>query len=175
MAGQAPNERHDDHRAQRTASAAGERRESTGDDWDAEQQDDNIVPLTRAEAERLFGPGVSRPSRVTPYQVVMAQVALSLVATLAWWLFSKSPGAAARSAFLGGAIGWVPSALFVARMKAGGAATVMSWVAGEALKLGVTIGMFVAVAYGYAGVHWVPLLVTYLVVLKTYWIALAWR
>jgi len=98
MAGQAPNERHDDHRAQRTASAAGERRESTGDDWDAEQQDDNIVPLTRAEAERLFGPGVSRPSRVTPYQVVIAQVALSLVATLAWWLFSKSPGAAAQSA-----------------------------------------------------------------------------
>lgn len=175
MAGQAPNERHDDHRAQRTASAAGERRESTGDDWDAEQQDDNIVPLTRAEAERLFGPGVSRPSRVTPYQVVIAQVALSLVATLAWWLFSKSPGAAAQSAFLGGAIGWVPSALFVARMKAGGAATVMSWVAGEALKLGVTIGMFAAVAFGYAGVHWVALLVTYLVVLKAYWIALAWR
>jgi len=175
MAGQAPNERHDDHRAQRTASAAGERRESTGDDWDAEQQDDNIVPLTRAEAERLFGPGVSRLPRVTPYKVVIAQVALSLVATLAWWLFSKSPGAAAQSAFLGGAIGWLPSALFVARMKAGGAATVMSWVAGEALKLGVTIGMFVAVAYGYAGVHWVPLLVTYLVVLKTYWIALAWR
>ncbi|AJX17974.1 ATP synthase subunit I [Burkholderia ubonensis] len=175
MAGQAPKGRHDDHRAQRTASAAGERRESPGDDWDAELQDDNIVPLTRAEAEKLFGPNVSRPSRMTPYKVVIAQVALSLVATLAWWLFSKSPGAAAQSAFLGGAIGWVPSALFVARLKAGGSATVMSWVAGEALKLGVTIGMFAAVAFGYPGVHWVPLLVTYLVVLKTYWIALAWR
>ncbi|WP_431820957.1 ATP synthase subunit I [Burkholderia sp. F1] len=175
MAGQAPKNGHDDHRAQRTASAAGERRESSGDDWDAELQDDNIVPLTRAEAEKLFGPNVSRPSRITPYKVVVAQVALSLVATLAWWLFSKSPGAAAQSAFLGGAIGWVPSALFVARLKAGGSATVMSWVAGEALKLGVTIGMFAAVAFGYPGVHWVPLLVTYLVVLKTYWIALAWR
>ncbi|MGU7784077.1 ATP synthase subunit I [Burkholderia sp. PU8-34] len=175
MAGQAPNDRHDDQRAQRPASAAGERRESSGDEWDAEQQEDNIVPLTRAEAERLFGPNVSRPSRVTPHKVVIVQVALSLVATLAWWLFSKSPGAAAQSAFLGGAIGWVPSALFVARLKAGGSATVMSWVAGEALKLGVTIGLFAAVAFGYPGVHWVPLLVTYLVVLKTYWVALAWR
>ncbi|MFP3615789.1 ATP synthase subunit I, partial [Paraburkholderia sp. SIMBA_050] len=46
---------------------------------------------------------------------------------------------------------------------------------GEALKLGLTIGMFAAVAFGWAGVHWVPFLVTYLVVLKTYWIALAWR
>lgn len=177
MAGQAPTpeQRQGEHAAQRAASAAGGRRDSSGDDWDAEQQDNNIVPLTRAEAEQLFGPDVSRPSRVTPYRVVFAQVALSLVATLAWWLFSKSPGAAAQSAFLGGAIGWVPSALFAARLKAGRHPTVMQWVAGEALKLGVTIGMFIAVAYGYAGVHWVPLLVTYLVVLKTYWIALAWR
>ncbi|MGU7769549.1 ATP synthase subunit I [Burkholderia sp. MR1-5-21] len=175
MAGKAPNDRHGDHRAQRTDSAAGDGREPSGGDWDAEQQDNNIVPLTRAEAERLFGPNVSRPSRVTPYKVVIAQVALSLVATLVWWLFSKSPGAAAQSAFLGGAIGWVPSALFAARLKSGGSATVMGWVAGEALKLGVTIGMFTAVAYGYAGVQWVPLLVTYLVVLKTYWLALAWR
>ncbi|MBR8250709.1 ATP synthase subunit I [Burkholderia cenocepacia] len=174
MADQAPDDRHDDQRTQRTASAAGARRESD-DDWDVEQQDNNIVPLTRAEAERLFGPNVSKPSRVTPYKVVFAQVVLSLVATLAWWLFSKSPGAAAQSAFLGGAIGWVPSAVFVARLKAGGSATVMSWVMGEALKLALTIGMFTAVAFGWAGVHWVPFLVTYLVVLKTYWIALAWR
>ncbi|MEK7913184.1 ATP synthase subunit I [Burkholderia contaminans] len=174
MAGQAPDDRHDDQRTQRTASAAGERREFD-DDRDAEQQDNNIVPLTRAEAEKLFGPNVSKPSRVTPYKVVFAQVVLSLVATLAWWLFSKSPGAAAQSAFLGGAIGWVPSAVFVARLKAGGSATVMSWVMGEALKLALTIGMFAAVAFGWSGVHWVPFLVTYLVVLKTYWIALAWR
>lgn len=35
----------------------------------------------------------------------------------------------------------------------------MSWVMGEALKLGLTIGMFAAVAFGWAGVHWVPFLV----------------
>jgi ATP synthase protein I len=176
MAGRAPTERHDEHRAQRTVSAdEGARRAPDGDDWDAEQQDNNIVPLTRAEAEQLFGPEVSRPSRVTPYKVVIVQMVLSLVATLAWWLFSKSPGPAAQSAFLGGAIGWIPSALFAVRLRLGGAGTVMSWVAGEALKLGVTIAMFAAVAFGYVGVHWAPLLVTYLVVLKTYWIALAWR
>ena len=43
------------------------------------------------------------------------------------------------------------------------------------IKMGATIAMFVAIAYGYHGVQWVPLLVTYLVALKTYWIALAWR
>ncbi|WP_025598164.1 ATP synthase subunit I [Burkholderia sp. WSM2230] len=145
------------------------------DSWDAEQ-DNNIVPLTRAEAEKLFGPNVSRPSRVTPFKVVAAQMVLSLVATLVWWLFYEPPGAAALSAFLGGAICWVPGALFAARLRTlSGAETVMSWVLGEALKMGATIAMFVAIAFWYHEVRWVPLLVTYLITLKTYWIALAWR
>jgi ATP synthase protein I len=151
------------------------------DSWDAEAKDNNTVPLTRAEAETLFGPEVSRSSRVTPFKVVAAQMVLSLVATLAWWLFysppgTAVPGAVALSAFLGGAICWVPSALFAARLKAkSGAETIASWVIGEAMKMGATIAMFVAIAYGFKGVLWIPLLVTYLIALKTYWIAMAWK
>src|ERR1700744_2666072 len=127
------------------------------DTWDVEQQDNNIVPLTRVEAEKLFGPNVSRPSRVTPYRVVAAQMALSLGATLLWWLFYKPPGDAALSAFLGGAICWVPSALFATRLKAkSGAETIMSWMIGEALKMGATIAMFVAIAYWYKSALWLP-------------------
>ncbi|WP_321952777.1 ATP synthase subunit I [Paraburkholderia bannensis] len=151
-------------------------------EWDADQQDNNdIVPLTRAEAEQIFGAQVSRPSRVTPFRVVAAQVVLSLVATLVWWLFYKPPGVAAPnavalSAFLGGAICWVPGALFAARLKQlSRAATVFNWVLGEAFKMGATIAMFVAIAFGYHDVQWIPLLVTYLIALKTYWIALALR
>lgn len=145
--------------------------------WDADQQDNNdVVPLTRAEAQKLFGPQVSRPARVTPFRVVAAQIVLSLVATLVWWLFYKPPGAAALSAFLGGAICWVPGALFAARLRQlTGAGTVMNWVLGEAFKMGATIAMFVAIAFWYHDVRWIPLLVTYLIALKTYWIALAWR
>ncbi|HYS62333.1 MAG TPA: ATP synthase subunit I [Paraburkholderia sp.] len=174
---QAPKNGHDEHRAERTASDASAGQHVTPDDaWDVEQQDNNIVPLTRAEAEKLFGPNVSRPSRVTPFKVVAAQMVLSLVATLVWWLFYKPPGAAALSAFLGGAICWVPGALFAARLRTlSGAETVMSWMIGEALKMGTTIAMFVAIAFWYHDVRWVPLLVTYLIALKTYWIALAWR
>ncbi|WGS49860.1 ATP synthase subunit I [Paraburkholderia sp. D15] len=174
---QAPQNGHDEHPAERTASVASTGQRVAPDEaWDAEQQDNNIVPLTRAEAEKLFGPNVSRPSRVTPFKVVAAQMVLSLGATLVWWLFYKPPGAAALSAFLGGAICWVPGALFAARLRTlSGAETVMSWMIGEALKMGTTIAMFVAIAFWYHDVRWVPLLVTYLVALKTYWIALAWR
>jgi ATP synthase protein I len=82
----------------------------------------------------------------------------------------------ALSAFLGGAICWIPGALFAARLKQlSRAATVFNWVLGEAFKMGATIAMFVAIAFGYHDVQWIPLLVTYLIALKTYWIALALR
>jgi ATP synthase protein I len=177
MAGQAPQNGHDEHRSeQRKASVPSDQNRPYEDAWDVEQQDNNIVPLTRAEAEQLFGPQVSRPSRVTPFRVVAAQMVLSLGATLVWGLFYKPPGAAALSAFLGGAICWIPGALFAARLKTmAGADSVLRWVLGEALKMGATIAMFVVIAFWYHDVRWVPLLVTYLIALKTYWIALAWR
>src|ERR1700739_5182826 len=129
----APKQSDDEHRTEHAVSETNSDsslgpRAVHHDAWDAEQQDNNIVPLTRDEAEKLFGPNVSRPSRVTPYKVVAAQMVLSLGATLVWWLFYKPPGAAALSAFLGGAICWVPSALFAARLrKLGGGANILSW------------------------------------------------
>lgn len=177
MADREPNTRHEARARQPASPAAGVGHANPFDDaWDAEQQDLNTVPLTRGEAEKLFGPKVSRPSRVTPFRVVVAQMVLSLVATLVWWLFGKPPGAAALSAFLGGAVCWVPSALFAARLRrVGAAASILTWMVGEALKMGVTVAMFVAIAFWYHDVRWLPLIVTYLIALKTYWLALAWH
>jgi ATP synthase protein I len=177
MADQKPNKRREIRAPNTVPTAANVAHAARSDDaWDAEQQDINTVPLTRAEAEKLFGPKVSRPSRVTPFKVVMAQMVLSLVATLVWWLFYEPPGAAAVSAFLGGAVFWVPSALFAARLKkVGAAASILTWMIGEALKMGVTVAMFVAIGLWYHDVRWLPLIVTYLIALKTYWIALAWH
>jgi ATP synthase protein I len=176
MADQKPKKRQETRSLTANIAANVGHAERFDDAWDAEQQDTNIVPLTRTEAEKLFGPQVSRPSRVTPFKVVMAQMVLSLVATLVWWLFYEPPGAAALSAFLGGAVCWVPSALFAARLKSVGAsASILTWMTGEALKMGMTVAMFVAIGLGYHDVRWLPLFVTYLIALKTYWIALAWH
>ncbi len=51
----------------------------------------------------------------------------------------------------------------------------MSWMVGETLKMGVTIAMFVAIAFWYKSALWLPPLVTYIVALKTYWVAMALR
>jgi ATP synthase protein I len=181
MADREPSTRQSERARHDPSSARAVGRSETCDDaWDAEQQDKQFVPLTRAEAEKLFGPDVSRPSRVTPFKVVAAQLVLSLAVALVWWLFYEPPRAAALSALLsallGGAVCWVPSALFAARLKAaGGAGSILTWMIGEMLKMGVTVAMFVAIALWYHDVRWLPFLVTFLVTLQTYWLALAWR
>jgi ATP synthase protein I len=162
-------------RVSKPAGSPREMAENTGDDWDAEQ-DNDIAPLTRAEAEQLFGPNVSRPSRVTPAKVVAAQVALTLCSTLAWWLFSSRPGMSALSAALGGAVCWVPGMIFVWRLRRmGQRQSIATWVVGEAIKIAVTVTMFIVIVVVFPGVRWVPLLVTYVLALKTFWVALAWR
>ncbi|VVE18526.1 F0F1 ATP synthase subunit I [Pandoraea terrae] len=144
--------------------------------WDDEQEQEKIVPLTRAQAERLFGPDVGRVSRVTPFRVVGAQVLLSLAATIAWWAFSARPLEAAVSAWLGGMLGWVPGALFALRLRmSGDRLSVGSLVMGEAIKVMTTIALLVAIAVAYPGVHWVALLVTFVLTLKAYWLAMAFR
>lgn len=90
-----------------------------------------------------------------------------------WGVFASEPSHAARSALIGGAIGWIPSALFALRLSA--RVSVASWVVGELIKIGLTIALFVAAAVFLPALNWLALLVTYIVVLKTYWVALILR
>jgi F0F1-type ATP synthase assembly protein I len=48
-------------------------------------------------------------------------------------------------------------------------------VSGEFIKIAVTIALFVWAALGIPDLQWIPLLVTYLVTLKCYWLAWFWR
>ncbi|MGI4813353.1 MAG: ATP synthase subunit I [Janthinobacterium lividum] len=163
-----------DSRPGARGSAAAPRHPS--DDWEIDPEEEEFVPLSRTEAQQLFGPNVSRPSRVTPKRVVAAQLGLTLCSMLAWWLLSSRPGIAALSALVGGMICWIPSALFAWRMRRPVSGdTLGGWVIGEGIKIGMTIAMFTAVAVWFANVHWLAMLLTYIIALKTYWIALAWR
>lgn len=73
-------------------------------------------------------------------------------------------------------MGWVPGALFALRLRiSGDRLSVGSLVAGEAVKVATTIALLVAIAFGYPGVHWVALLVTFVLTLKAYWLAMAFK
>lgn len=158
----------------------GQRGESPGwDDDDGREAGsglDDIEPLSRAEAVTLFGEQALRPSRMTPGRVVLAQVAVSLLSALAWAIFGEDPVPYGWSAFLGGAACFVPSAFFAFRLWAArGRASIGGLVIGEAIKVLGTVAMLVLVVMLYRDLRWVPMLVTFLLALKTYWVALAFR
>lgn len=155
-------------------SAGGDRRVNAGFVED-ETQEPEIVPLTRAEAEQLFGKDVSRPLRATPFKVVAAQVVITLCSTLIAGLLSARPGIAALSALLGGATCFVPGAWFAWRLRRVSEHPALSWAIAEGVKIAATVAILVAVALLFPEVSWLPLLATFLLALKTYWIALAWR
>jgi len=146
------------------------------DAWDADDDaPETIVALSREEAEQLFGPDVSRPSRVTPMRVVGAQCLMTVCSMVVCGVLSRQAGAAALSALVGGVICWVPSAIFAMQLKARARSSIGAWMLAEGIKLGMTIAMFIVVAVYFKDVRWLPLLVTYALALKTYWLALAWK
>lgn len=148
------------------------------DDWDdnAERDDEAVDPLSRADAVKLLGERALRPSRMTPAKVVLAQVVVTLLSALGWAVFAQQHGPAGWSAFFGGMACFVPSGFFALRLwMSRGQPSVGGLVAGEAIKVFGTMALLVLVIVLYRDLRWVPLLVTFLLALKTYWVALAIR
>ncbi|MDF3834474.1 ATP synthase subunit I [Cupriavidus basilensis] len=147
------------------------------DEDEAEREEEAVDPLSRAEAETLFGKRALRPSRMTPGRVVLAQVAVTVLSAIAWRLFAGgNAGAAGWSALFGGAVCFVPSGFFALRLWLSRERTSISGlVVGEAIKVFATVALFVLVVVLYRELRWVPMLVTFLLALKTYWVALAIR
>lgn len=166
----------------RTASPGHDRREGRHDSQDAagwpdeSEEVEPIEALSHDAAVSLFGEKALRPSRMTPGKVVLAQVAVTALSALGWALFGPQPGPYGWSAWFGGAVCFVPSAFFAFRLwLARERASVSGLVLGEAIKVFATVALFVLVVVLYRDLRWVPLLVTFLLALKTYWVALAIR
>ncbi|KWR89286.1 ATP synthase subunit I [Cupriavidus sp. IDO] len=152
--------------------------ESRQDDWDddAEREEEAVDPLSHAEAVTLFGERALRPSRMTPGKVVLAQVIVTLLSALCWAVFASESAPSGWSALFGGAVCFVPSGFFAFRLwMARERTSVGGLVVGEAIKVFATVALFVLVVVLYRDLRWVPMLVTFLLALKIYWVALAIR
>jgi len=120
----------------------------------------------------------------SPWAVIGAQIVVTILSALAWSIVGNPKGLSlyTYSALCGGLIGVFPAALFALRL---GVAKQMknqtpgnllaAIVFGEFIKIVVTIAMFVWVAFSYPDLKWIPLLVTYVITLKCYWLAWFWR
>lgn len=145
---------------------------------DRDDREDGLPPfrvLTRQEAQAL----AARQPTVSPWRVVAVQGLLGLaVAGFVWlWWGSES---VAFSALYGAAVVVVPGLLMArgmtsrfSSMNAGtGAVSFMLW---EMLKIAVSVVMLMLAPKLVQNLSWPALLVTLILCIKVYWVALLWR
>lgn len=149
--------------------------------WDneLEESEEAHTPLTRAQMESLLGASALKPSRVTVKRLLILQGLVTLISTLAWSARGKPFGldSSAISAILGGLAALLPAVLFATRAKvltghaSAVGSTIFALVTGELLKIIATVAMFVLAIVFYPDLDWLPLLLTYVLALKCYWLA----
>ena len=158
------------HRPQGSARSSGAWADE--EDGDANQA---IKPLTREEARVL----VARNPSVSPWRVIAVQAAVgSVIAVLVLLVFGSA--GLAWSALYGAATVVVPGALMARGMTsrlsslapAVSAVSVMLWEFG---KIAVSVAMLMLAPKVVPGLSWPALLVTLVVCIKVYWVALLWR
>ena len=118
--------------------------------------------------------GARRRLRSPLAVVIGLQVSVAALVGMLFWGLGGS--AAAESAFLGGAIAVVPSALYallVARRRFGTPRDLLrTHVVGEASKLALMLVLFAVVLGHFSWVATLPLLLTFIATLFSYWFAL---
>lgn len=153
-------------------------------DNDLDNSEELPKPLTRAELEVILGSEALEPSIISVKRLFALQAFVTMLSCFAWgWSVKGKPfglDSSAISALLGGLIAIIPAGLFAIRARLltkkvieSGVArlAVAGLVTGEIIKIIATIAMFFLVIVFYPDLDWLPLLLTYVLALKCYWLA----
>lgn len=141
------------------------------DDW----QGQPVKPLSPSEARVLM----QREPSVSPWWIVLVQVVVGIVvALLAWAVMGRVEGF--WSALYGATVVVVPAMLMARGMtsKLGslapvvGAASFMVW---QGVKVAASMSMLMLATRIVPDLSWPALLVSLVVCIKVYWLALLWR
>ncbi|MGV0981267.1 MAG: ATP synthase subunit I [Polynucleobacter sp.] len=156
---------------------------SKANDWD-EPEEEVYRVLSKEEMAALQASNAVKHPPLSPWRILAAQVVVTVLSMVIWSIFGGAVGVSlyTQSAFLGGLISVLPSALFLIRLELAKSMQILNpgnylaaLVSGEFIKIVVTLMLFIGIAYWVPGVLWVPLLVTYVLALKCVWLAWLWR
>jgi ATP synthase protein I len=157
---------------------------SEAGNWD-EPEKELFRVLSKVEMESaLKKNSVSSNPPLLPRRILAAQVTVTLLSMLFWSVFGGVTELSiyTQSAFLGGLVCVLPSALFLIRLELAKKTQILNprryvaaLVTGELIKISATLMLFFGIAYLIPSVLWVPLLVTYVLALKCVWLAWLWR
>ncbi|MBU3625674.1 ATP synthase subunit I [Polynucleobacter sp. JS-Safj-400b-B2] len=152
------------------------------DEWD--EPEEVIRVYSKEEIVALRQSDATKYRALSPWKIILAQVLVTAISMVFWSFFGESVRVSVytQSAFLGGLISVLPTTLFLIRLELAKKSQrlnpgrfLAALVSGEFIKIVATLMLFVGIAYYVPGVLWVPLLVTYLLVLKCVWLAWLWR
>jgi len=152
------------------------------DEWD--EPEEVIRVYSKEEIIALQQMDAINYRTLSPWKLVLAQMLITVLSMVFWSIFGEPVGVSlyTQSAFLGGLISVLPSALFLTRLELAKKSQrlnpgrfLAALISGEFIKIAVTLMLFIGIAYLVPGVLWVPLLVTYLLALKCVWLAWLWR
>jgi ATP synthase protein I len=155
---------------------------NTDDPWKEPEEPYRVY--SSEEMQALLQTGSSKSRLTLPWGVVVGQMLVTALGALISCVFWDDGRISVYtySAFLGGLIGVLPAVLFLLRLEiARGAQHLTSGgflsalISGEVIKITATIAMFIWLAFNYAELKWIPLLLTYIVTLKCYLLGLFWR
>ena len=153
--------------------------------WSNELADSEELskPLTRAELEVILGSEALKPSKFSVKRLFVLQALVTLISCFAWaWSVKGKPfglDSSAISSLLGGLIAIIPAGLFALRAKLLATKafglnvarpSIVGLVTGELIKIIATVAMFFLVIVFYPELDWLPLLLTYVLALKCYWL-----
>jgi ATP synthase protein I len=144
------------------------------DGWDGSAER-AFEPLTREQAQELR----ARKPVVSPWRVIAVQAVVACgVAALAWLLTRRTE--VAWSSLYGGATAVVPGVLMARGMTSrlsgmSPGVSAVSFMVWELVKIGVSVAMLLLAGRIVQHLNWLALLVSLVVCLKVYWVALLWR
>lgn len=149
------------------------------DPW--EEPEEEFVRRPKEEIVGIFGEKKLQPKNISPWLVVKLQSLLTILFTIMSVLLSNEKSINnpfVLSVIAGGIVGVVPTAIFALRLTFAEKARVsntgtyvVALVSGEFIKIVTTVCLVVAFAWFLPNLHWLVMLVMYVVTLKCYWLA----
>ena len=144
-----------------------------------EGEEPEIKTLTRAQALEIYTQEELKPTITSPWQIVRLQIALTIFFTLISLIMESLMGFEPRawSIFFGGALGFVPSSVFMIRIQMfrksinkGAKGFVGSLVYAQVIKVTLTLTIILFVVGNYKSLDWLSFLVMYFTSLQAYWL-----
>jgi len=133
--------------------------------------------LTRDEAHALFTENQLTPKISSPWQIVKLQIFLTFAFTLVNLIYSLifDEKHLALSMLLGGALGVIPSVVFIIRIQVvkkslNARKFVSSWMYAEVIKITLTLTIITLVILLLPGLNWPSFLGMFVVTLQSYWL-----